>query len=133
MREKTIVELQFRMGWLSFGLNVSSFKFTGPDGNEYRWALGPTGMRCPRVSPLVVSQVLPTLNAIRGLKLVTMDGKKTEIAKFHRARRFPKSKRRKARLEVQPAGMGMLDHIILTFVLAEQIRRKRKRRAQSGG
>ena len=32
------------------------------------------------------------------------------------------------KLEVQPAGMEMLDHIVLTFVLAEDKRRERKRR-----
>jgi hypothetical protein len=59
-----------------------------------------------------------------------MDGKKTEIARFHPVRCFPK---KKARLEVQPAGMGMLDYIILTFVFAEQKRRERESAAKSGG
>jgi hypothetical protein len=52
-----------------------------------------------------------------------MDKKKMVLAKYHRSRSFPK--KRKARLEVQPAGIDMLDHIILTFVLAEQKRRER--------
>jgi len=93
------------------GKMKNSFKFTGPDGVEYRWALGAMGMNYPR--------------------LVTTDGKKTEIAKFHRASCFPR--KRKARLEVQPAGMGMLDHIVLTFVYAEQKRRERESAAKSGG
>lgn len=59
-----------------------------------------------------------------GLKLVTTDGKKTEIAKFHQARYFPK--RQKAQLVVQPAGIAMVDHIVLTFVFAEQRRRERE-------
>ena len=60
-----------------------------------------------------------------------MDENKTVIAKFHRARCC--FKKRKARLEVHPAGMGMLDHIVLTFVFAEQKRRERERAAKSGG
>ena len=35
------------------------------------------------------------------------------------------------KLEVQPAGMEMLDYIVLTFVLAEDKRRERKRRIDS--
>ena len=58
------------------------------------------------------------------MKLVTTDEKKTEIAKFHRAHYI--TKRQKPRLEVQPAGMDMLDYIVLTFVLAEQKRRERE-------
>ena len=53
-----------------------------------------------------------------------MDDKKTEIAKFHRAHYF--TKKQKARLEVQPAGMEMLDHIVLTFVFVESKRRERE-------
>ena len=109
-----------------FGSDTRSFKFIGPDGVEYKWALGATGVKCPRVSLLIhsLTGTLPALN--HGLKLVTTDGEKTEIAKFHRARCFPK--RQKARLEVQPAGMGMLDHMF-----AEQKRRERETAANSGG
>jgi len=64
------------------------------------------------------------------MKLVTADEKKTVIAEFHRARHLRK---RKARLEVQPAGMDMLDYIILTFVFAENKRRERETRAKSSG
>ena len=66
----------------------------------------------------------------RVVKLVTADDKKA-IAEFHRAHHF--TKKQKARLEVQPAGMDMLDYIILTFVFAEDKRRERERRAHSGG
>ena len=65
----------------------------------------------------------------RTVKLVTMDGKKTMIAQFHRAR--PLKPKRKARLEVQPAGMEMLDYIVLTFVFAETKRREREARAKT--
>jgi len=43
------------------------------------------------------------------MKLVSAD-EKSVIIEFHRADYF--AKKRKARLEVQPAGMGMLDHIV---------------------
>ena len=59
-----------------------------------------------------------------------MDGKKTEIAKFHNGSCF--LKRKKARLEIQPAGMDMLDQIILTFVFVEDKRRARESRASGG-
>ena len=65
------------------------------------------------------------------VKLVTMDGKKTVIAEFHRARCL--IKKRKARLEIQPAGMEMLDSIVLTFVFAETKRREREAAAKSAG
>ncbi|KAF9644778.1 hypothetical protein BDM02DRAFT_843365 [Thelephora ganbajun] len=93
------------------GKMSGSYMFTGPDGIEYRWAMGAMGMNYP--------------------KLVTTDEKKTVIAEFHRAHYF--MKRRKARLEVQPAGMHMLDYIVLTFVFAEDKRRERERRANSSG
>ena len=60
----------------------------------------------------------------RGIKLVTTDGKKTVVAEFHRAHHI--IKKRKARLEIQPAGMDMLDYIILTFVFVEHKRRVRE-------
>ena len=64
------------------------------------------------------------------LKLVTADDKETVIAQFHPRRLV---KRQKAQLEVQPAGMKMLDYIVLTFLFAEKIRRDRDRAVQSGG
>lgn len=64
------------------------------------------------------------------MKLVTTDGKKTVIAELHRGRHLVK---RKARLEVKPAGMEMLDYIVLTLVFAESKRREREARAKSGG
>jgi len=80
-----------------------SFKFTGPDGVQYRWVLGAMKIDYHR--------------------LVTTDEKKTEIARFYRARSFPM--RQKARLVVQPAGIDMVDQIVSTFVIAEQRRRER--------
>ena len=57
--------------------------------------------------------------------MVTTDEKKAVIAEFHRAHNI--LKKRKARLEVQPAGMHMLDYIVLTFVYVENKRRERER------
>jgi hypothetical protein len=59
-----------------------------------------------------------------GLKLVTMDAEKRVIAQFHRAHHF--TKKQKARLEIQPEGISMLDHIVLTFVIVECNRRARE-------
>ena len=103
--------------------------FTGPDGVQYRWAMGASGMCYPRVCCFSASPESSTLN--HGMQLVTTDGKKTVIAKFHRARCC--WKKRKARLEVQPEGMAMLDDIILTFVYVERRRRKREAAAKSAG
>ena len=103
--------------------------FTGPDGVQYRWAMGAMGMCPPRVCYSPTLPVSSTLNHYT--KLVTADEKKTVIAEFHGARCF--SKKQKARLEVQPAGMDILDYIVLTFVVAESIRRDRKRRAAGSG
>jgi len=63
------------------------------------------------------------------MKLVTTDEKKTVIAEFDRAHKF--TRKEKAKLDVQPAGMAMLDHIILTWVFAEHKRKKRERKAKS--
>lgn len=102
--------------------------FTGPDGVQYRWALGAAGMNPPRVSSLSGLSACSALNVV---KLVTIDEKKTVIAKFHRAQYF--INKRKARLEVKPEGMDMLDYIVVTFVFVEQTRREREAAAKSCG
>ena len=109
--------------------NTRSYMFTGPDGVQYRWALGAFGMCLPKVRASFVSSRSSALSHV--MKLVTTDEKKTVIAEFHRARYIVK--KRKARLEIQPAGMDMLDYIILTFVFAEHKRREREARAKSSG
>ncbi|KAF9784309.1 hypothetical protein BJ322DRAFT_1109032 [Thelephora terrestris] len=86
------------------GKMKGSYKFTGPDGVEYRWAMGVMGANYP--------------------KLVTMDEKKTVIAQFHRAHYF--TKKQNARLQVEPSAMHMLDHIVLTFTYVESKRRERE-------
>jgi len=65
------------------------------------------------------------------MKLVTNDEKKTVIAEFHRAHYF--TRKEKAKLEVQPAGMAMLDYIILTLVYVENKRRERETGGDSTG
>ena len=72
------------------------------------------------------SPISSTLNP--GVELVTTDESKTVIAEFHRAQR-----KQKARLAVQPAGVNMLDYIILTFVFAETKRREREAGLKSSG
>ena len=62
-------------------------------------------MNYPKVSQFPAPLGYPALNL--GVGLVTAGEKKTIIAGFHRAHYF--MKKQKARLEVQPAGMGMLD------------------------
>jgi hypothetical protein len=88
--------------------------------------MGASGVSYPKVRLFSASPVFLMMN--HGMKLFITDEKKTEIAKFYRAHHF--RKKRKARLEVQPAGMDMLDHIVLTFVFAESKRRDREARAR---
>jgi len=80
---------------------------------------------------LHLASILDAAALNHGMKLVTTDEKKTVIAEFHRAHYF--TKKQKARLEVQPAGVNMLDYIILTFVFSENKRRERETRAKSSG
>ena len=84
--------------------------------------MGAMGVNYPKVSLFIASPALSTLN--EALKLVTMDEKKTVIAIFHRAHHI--TKKQKARLEVEPSGMHMLDHIVLTFAFVESRRRERE-------
>lgn len=56
-------------------------------------------------------------------RLVTDDSSETLIAQFYMANLF-KSKKEKSYLEVTPAGMAMLDHIIVTFIPVEVRRRE---------
>jgi len=53
------------------------------------------------------------------MKLVTEEKKVN--AEFHRAHHIINLKKEKAKLEVQQAGMHMLDYIILTLVIVEQL------------
>ena len=86
-------------------------------------------MNYPKVSAFLAPPLSSALSHV--VKLVTADERKTVIAEFHRAHYF--TKKQKARLEVQPAGMNMLDYIILTFVFAENKRREREEMAESFG
>jgi hypothetical protein len=93
--------------------------------------MGAMGMKYPKASVSSTPPASPESTLNRGMKLVTADEKKTVIAEFHRTCNI--LKKRKARIEVQPAGMEMLDYIVLTFAYAEYKRRERVRRASSGG
>ena len=93
----------------------------GGDGDEL-----PQGKNVLHITRTLGTEVLNY-----DVKLVTTDDKKTVIAEFHR--RHYLVKKQKARLDIQPAGMDMLDYIVLTFVFAERKRRERERRAQHGG
>ena len=89
------------------------------NGVTYRWSV--KAFRYPRVS----SRPRPPLrnfthSAKHQSQLVIDNPDKTLIAQFHEASLF---KRNKSYLEVTPAGMDMLDHIIVTFIPVEVRRR----------
>ena len=84
------------------------------------------GMNPGRVSVFPDSLISSPLN---GAKLVTSNEKKTVIAQFHCPHYF--INKQKAKLEVQAAGMDMLDYIIVTFVFVEQPRKEREAAAKS--
>ena len=79
-----------------------------------------------RVSVFPDSLISSPLNRA---KLVTSDEKKAVIAQFHHPHYF--INKQKAKLEVQAAGMDMLDYIIVTFVFVEQPRKEREAAAKS--
>lgn len=99
-----------------------SYTFIGPDGVEYRWAMGALGLHLPKVGLFSNSPMFWTLK--NSTKLVTADEGKTIIAEFHRPNYF--IHKQKARLDVRPEGMQMLDLIVLTFVYVERKRRQRE-------
>jgi hypothetical protein len=108
--------------------------FTGPDGVRYRWAMGTVWTKYCKASLSPTQPASSELTLNHGMKLVTADEKGTVIAEFHRPCHILKE--RKARIKVQPAGMEMLDYIVLTFVFAEKKRRERDakvQKASSGG
>ncbi|KAK7040359.1 hypothetical protein VNI00_009829 [Paramarasmius palmivorus] len=86
-------------GW-SGKLLDRNYIFTAPDGSEYKWDLGSS------------SSTL-TLN----------DGSKTPIAKFHQSNMGIITKKRRGVLEIFPLGEHMVDHILITFIYVEKIRR----------
>jgi hypothetical protein len=119
-------------GWVPVELHVGnaiefvstarSYTFIGPDDVQYRWALGALGLHHPKVTSFPNSPAFQTLD--HTMQLVTTDEQKRVIAEFHPAHHLINSRR--ARLEVQPEGMKMLDLIILTFVYVERKRRQRE-------
>jgi len=71
----------------------SSWAFAGPDGQQYKWLI-------------FISQ--PVL--VRG------DNSLTPIARFRRAKIGIVSRSRRACLEILPAGLNMVDFVVVTFV-----------------
>ncbi|KAF9653260.1 hypothetical protein BDM02DRAFT_3107827 [Thelephora ganbajun] len=81
------------------------------NGTKYRWSTGFSGQGLP--------------------KLVTNNRKKKLIAELHKAHRL--FRRSKAYLEIAPAGLTMLDQIVVSFVYVESKRRERKQDSGDGG
>lgn len=86
------------------------------------------GMNLPKVCLFFGLPACPMLNEV---KLITTDENKTVIAEFHRPNYLVN--KQKARLEIKPAGMDMLDNIVVTFVFVEHRRRVREAAAYSCG
>ncbi|KAF9463421.1 hypothetical protein BDZ94DRAFT_610006 [Collybia nuda] len=87
-------------GWGSYGRHRV---FTGPDDREYKWILGSWAS-----------------------KLVLNDGKKTPIARFRQKSYGIFGRAHSARLEIEPAGEGIMDTILITFVYIEKTRKDRE-------
>ncbi|KAK7040355.1 Replication termination factor 2 [Paramarasmius palmivorus] len=87
-------------GWAGKLLG-SNRVFTAPDGKEYKWFLGPYSS-----------------------KLVLNDKEETPVAKYHRGNLGITEEKRRAVLEVFPAGEHMADLIIITFLYTERLRRE---------
>jgi len=92
------------------------------NGTKYRWST----QDLPKVNHSAQSFFIPLLTEIyaRTPQLVTNNRKKKLIAELHKSRRvFGK---RKAYLEVAPAGLTMLDQIVVSLVYVEKKRRERE-------
>jgi len=81
------------------GITGCKRTFTGPGGRPYRWDV---------LYDVVV--------------LSRDDGSKTEVARYHRSSLGIVGPKKKARLDVDPDVVHMLDLIILTFVYVEKLR-----------
>ncbi|KDQ49670.1 hypothetical protein JAAARDRAFT_42686 [Jaapia argillacea MUCL 33604] len=79
-------------------------KFTGPDGQEYKWDGG-----------------------FRSTKLTLNDGSETLVACFTPSSRGLVTVKRRACLEIYPVGLSMVDLIITTFVYSEEKNRESDR------
>ncbi|KIM49884.1 hypothetical protein M413DRAFT_439018 [Hebeloma cylindrosporum] len=91
-------------GWTLLGRNRI---FTGPDGREYIWKLGP--FVC---------------------KLFVNDSDKTPVAFFHRRHVGIIGKARPASLEIFEAGRDMIDLIVVTGVYMAKLRKDKERAAR---
>ena len=99
------------------------------NGASYRWSTGSSGNDLPKVNPNVF---FPT-SADQGNphQLVTNNRKKKLIAEVHKAHRF--FRKRKAYLEVAPAGLTVLDQIVVSLVYVEKKRREKQKFDGDGG
>ncbi|KDQ61145.1 hypothetical protein JAAARDRAFT_32149 [Jaapia argillacea MUCL 33604] len=86
------------------GLLGISRKFQAPDGHEYKWVATPRW----------------------GMKLISNDGSRTLVARLFEGSTF--TSKRKSRLEIFPAGIHMMDLIVVTLVYVDKIRRDRQQK-----
>lgn len=90
-------------------------------GVSYRWMLG--SMRVPKVGQftiIAICHIEGCLFITKSEPQLVIDSSDTLIAQFH-PNVFNKEK---TCLEVTPAGMDMLDHIVVTFIPVEVERRR---------
>ncbi|KDQ49675.1 hypothetical protein JAAARDRAFT_42689 [Jaapia argillacea MUCL 33604] len=85
------------------------WKFTAPDGREYKWN--------PRLT---------------SMELILNDGSDTVVASFREGNIGIFSPKRSSCLEIFLSGQHMIDIIVVTFVYAEQRRRESRDAASSG-
>jgi len=96
------------------------------NGAKFRWTTGSSGKSLPKVSryiPRVRSCSIPLLTENVHPQLVTNNRKKKLVAEMHKQRHV--FRRRKAYLEVAPAGLAMLDQIVVSLVYVEKKRREK--------
>ncbi|TFK24618.1 hypothetical protein FA15DRAFT_687387 [Coprinopsis marcescibilis] len=104
------VDSFFRKGKMNWKGHGSDRMFTAPDGKEYRWVLG-------------------SLKS----ELFLNDEAKTPVAKYHLKHYGIIKDVRPASLEIFPSGEHIVDHIIVTFVYLEKLRKERQDAAHSNG
>ena len=96
------------------------------EGTEYRWSTSWGDM--PKVLRNIFN-ALPSSNELLTPQLTRKHGNKELIAKLHEAHHI--FDRRKAFLEVAPAGLTMLDLIVVSLVYVEAKRRQRRNASQT--
>ena len=100
------------------------------NGVNYRWSTGSSGDDLPKVNRSIFFSggfrpfffFLPITDAPP--QLGTNNRKKKLVAGLHKARHFVR--RRRAYLEIAPAGLTMLDQIVVSLVYVEKKRREKQ-------